>query len=219
MKFAKKIISIGTIIATAITGLILIMLLFDVTMFGKSNGDVLMAMATLGIGGFFAINSLNMVSKNKIIGWVSLALISASVFLILLTIWISFESDMYFKVTVSLGLLSVLFNIIVSSGLSLGKTKLIWQVLVYLVVGVTDLIATLAIFGLVDLAPIIPFFLMLIIISIIGVIILKVLAKKAVSDMIEVEKDMVKISKQEYQALLEKAKKYDEIVSQSQQNN
>jgi hypothetical protein len=78
-----------------------------------------------------------MLSKNKIIGLVSLGLIVSSVFLILLSVWISVESDTYLKVTLALGLLSVLFNIIVSSGLSLGKSKLVVQIIVYLVVFVT----------------------------------------------------------------------------------
>ncbi len=215
MKLAKKITTIGTIVATAITALLLIMLLFEVKLFGDANGDMLLTMATLGVGGFFAINSMNMLSKNKIIGFVSLGLIISSVLLIILAAWINFESDMYMNVTLSLGLVSVLFNIIVSSGLSLGKSKLVWQILVYAVVGVTDIIATLAIFGVVSLDDISIFFIMMLILSVFGVIILKTLSKKLVSDLVEENKDMVRISKTEYEMLIEKSKKYDELISKS----
>ena len=215
MKIAKKITTIGTIVATAITGLMLILLLFKVKLFGDVNTDMLLTMATLGIGGFFAINSMNMLSKNKIIGWVSLGLILASVVLIVLATWISFDNETYPRVTFALGLLSVLFNIIVSSGLSLGKTKMVWQVLVYIVVGITDIVATLLIFGALQLDDIGMFFLMLLILSVFGVIILKILSKKMISDIVEENKDMVKISKTEYQMLVEKAKKYDEFVAKN----
>lgn len=216
MKLLKKLTSIVTILSTFLVSLLLIMLIFDVKMFGANNSKMLITFATLSIGGFFAINSLNMFSKNKMISFISLGLIIASVVLIIFSTWIKVEGDMYFKITVSLGLLSVLFNIIVSSGLDLGKTKLVWQIAVYLIVGLTDLITTLAIFGVINLLYIIPWFLTLIILSIVGVIILKVLAKKVVSDIIEDNKNMIKISKEEYNRLLEKASKYDELIKNKQ---
>ena len=219
MKLAKKIISYATIVATAITGLTLIMLLFDTKLFGEINLKMLLTLVTVGVGGFFAINSMNMISKNKVIGWVSLGLISGSVLLIVLAVWINFDSEIYGKLTFTLGLVSILFNVIVSSGLALGRSKMIWQVLVYFVVFVSVLIAVLSIFGVVNLIEMLPFFLMMVILSVIGVIILKVLSKKAVQDLVEENKDMVKISKIEYAMLVDKAKKYDELMSKSQNND
>ena len=219
MKLAKKIISYATIVATAITGLTLIMLLFDTKLFGDLNLKMLLTLVTVGVGGFFAINSMNMISKNKVIGWVSLGLIFSSVLLIVLAVWINFDSEIYGKLTFTLGLVSILFNVIVSSGLALGRSKMIWQVLVYIVVFVSVLIAVLAIFGVVNLIEMLPFFLMMVILSVIGVIILKVLSKKVVQDLVEENKDMVKISKTEYAMLIDKAKKYDELMSKSQNND
>ena len=219
MKLAKKIISYTTIVATAITGLTLIMLLFDTKLFGEINLKMLLTLVTVGVGGFFAINSMNMISKNKVIGWVSLGLIFGSVLLIVLAVWINFDSEIYGKLTFTLGLVSILFNVIVSSGLALGRSKMIWQVLVYFVVFVSVLIAVLSIFGVVNLIEMLPFFLMMVILSVIGVIILKVLSKKAVQDLVEENKDMVKISKIEYAMLVDKAKKYDELMSKSQNND
>jgi hypothetical protein len=219
MKLAKKIISYATIVATAITGLTLIMLLFDTKLFGDLNLKMLLTLVTVGVGGFFAINSMNMISKNKVIGWVSLGLIFSSVLLIVLAVWINFNSEIYGKLTFTLGLVSILFNVIVSSGLALGRSKMIWQVLVYIVVFVSVLIAVLAIFGVVNLIEMLPFFLMMVILSVIGVIILKVLSKKVVQDLVEENKDMVKISKTEYAMLVDKAKKYDELMSKSQNND
>lgn len=212
MKLAKKITTISTIVATCIMSLLLILLIFDVKVFGEANGNMIISFATLAIGGFFAINSLNMLSKNKVIAWISLGLILASVVLIIFSAWLSLGDGVLLNVTLALGLLSVLFNIIVSSGLDLGRSKMIWQVIVYIVVAITDLISTLAIFGVIKLGDILPWFLTLIVLSVVGVIILKVLAKKVVSDLIDSNKDMVKISKEEYEMLLSKASKYDELM-------
>jgi len=212
MKLAKKITTISTIVATCIVSLFLILLIFDVKVLGESNTNMIITLASLSIGGIFAINSLNMLGKNKILGWISLGLIIASVILIIFSSWLDIGGGLYLDITLSLGLLSVLFNIIISSGLDLGKSKLVWQIVVYAIVAITDLISTFAIFGALNLGDILPWFLTLIILSIVGVVILKVLAKKNMSDMLEKDKDMIRISKEEYKALIDKAKKYDDLM-------
>lgn len=218
MEKSKKIVTISTIVATAITSIWLIMLLFGAKPFGDFNGAFITTFASLAVGGFFTINSLNMIDRNKIIGWVSLGLIVASVLLISLTSWIKLESDAVSKATIVLGVLSVLFNIIVSSGLELGKTKLALQIIVYVVVGATCLFFTLILFNIVKFNDVWVWFVTSVILSVLGVIVLKVLAKKTINDVMKVDKDMVRISKTEYQMLVEKAKKYDELVSKNQEN-
>ena len=47
---------------------------------------------------------------------------------------------------------------------------------------------------------------------IVGVIILKVLSKKNISDVIADSKKKVVISKEEYEMLKEKSKKYDQLI-------
>ena len=208
----KKLLTIFTISSTCLVSLLLILLLFEVKIFGDFNGSVLITFACFGIGGFFAINSLNMIDKNKIIAYVSLGLICLSVFLIILSTWITFESGIYSDITISLGFLSVLFNVIVSSSLDLGKKWFPIQIAVFAVVGLFDLITTLALFGVLKLGDFILIYIALIIVMIVGIIILKVLAKKNVSDMLVASKNKVVISKDEYEMLLEKSKKYDQFV-------
>lgn len=218
MEKAKKIVTISTIVATCITSIMLIMLLFELNLFGEFNGNVIITFACLAVGGFFTINSLNMLERNKVIGWLSLGLIVASVVLIVLTSWLTLESDVVNKATIVLGVLSVLFNIIVSSGLELGKSKLALQIIVYLVVGITCIFFTLILFSVLDITSVLVWFIAMIILSILGVVVLKVIAKRTVNDLMKLDKNMVRISKQEYQTLVEKARKYDELVSQSQNN-
>ena len=207
---------IGTIVATGIASLLLILLIFDINIFGNGFLSVLITFASLSIGGFFAINSLNMVAKNKIIGWISVGLISASVFLIILSSWVDL-SGIVLDITLSIGLLSVLFNIIVSSGLELGKKKLPIQIIVYVLVAITDVIATLGILGAIKISSILEIFLVLIILSVVGVVVLKILGKKLVADTTEESKDTIRISKAEYDLLVEKAKMYDSIISEKSQ--
>ncbi|MBE5738295.1 MAG: hypothetical protein E7354_00975 [Clostridiales bacterium] len=217
MKLARKIVSIGTIVATAWVVLQLILLLLGMSMIGGM--DLFGTVITLAIGGFFAINSLNMISKNKIIGMVSLALIAVSVVLIILSFWISIGSSLYQNLTISFGLLSVLFNIIVSSGLDLGKSNLVVQIIVYALVSIVDIMATLGIFGAINLGEMIVLFVILILLCILGIVVLKVLAKRMVSKAIENDANMVKITKQEYMVLVDKAKKYDELMSKANSIN
>ena len=212
MDKSKKILTIFTIVSTCLVSLLLILLLFCVKMFGDFNGSVIITFACFGIGGFFAINSLNMIDKNKIIGYVSLGLICLSVLLIILSTWIKFDSDLYSDITISLGFLSVLFNIIVSSSLDLGKKWFAVQIGVFAVVALFDIITTLALFDVVKLGDFILIYIALIIVMIVGVIILKVLSKKNLSDVIADSKNKVVISKEEYEMLLEKSKKYDQLI-------
>ncbi len=217
MEKTKKILSILTIVFTAIVSLLLILALFKINFLGNVSLQIYVTLGSLAIGGFFAISSLMMVPKNKIIGWLSLGLISGSVFLIILSVWLDLGNSTLLNITISLGLLSVLFNIIVSIGLDLGKLYLIIQIVVYMLVGIVDILSTLAIFGVIDLGSIVAIFLTLIILSLVGIITLKVLAKRKVSNNTIEEKNIIKISKEEYALLIEKAKKYDEYISN--QNN
>ncbi|MGN0961087.1 MAG: hypothetical protein ACI4PF_02670 [Christensenellales bacterium] len=218
MEKAKKLVTILTIITTSIASLLLIMLLFSFKPFGDSNGNVIITFACLAVGGFFTINSLNMLERNKVLGWISFSLIVLSVLLIILTTWVKFDNSFINNFVIVLGLLSVLFTIIVSSGLELGRTKLVIQIIVYIVVGVTCIFFSLMIFGVIDLLDKLIWLVSLIILSVLGIIILKVLAKKTVNDYIKQDKDMVRISKEEYQMLVEKSAKYDELMSKKQQD-
>ena len=218
MEKFRKGLSIVTIISAVVVSLFLIIWLFGADLLGSLKSNIYLTLGSIAVGGFFAINSLNMVLKNKILGYVSFGLIAGSVVLIILTSWLNLNNSTLTNIMISLGLLSVLFNIIVSSGLDLGKTLLAVQIPVYIIAGITDLVSTLIIFGALDISKMFALFLALIIVTIVGIIILKVLAKRRVTNEILDEKEMVKISKTEYAMLIDKAKKYDELIS-NQTNN
>lgn len=218
MKIARKTVSITTIVLASLAVLQLILKLDgDMPWFGGLN--TFLTVATLAIGGFFALNSLNMISKSKTLGIVSLSLISVATIMVIIAFWVDLDTDLFTRLTISFALLSVLFNIIVSSGLDLGKNNLVIQIIVYIIAGAVDLIATFALFGVIHLGDILPLFWSLVLLCALGIVILKVLAKRLVSKDLESGKDMIKVSSKEYATLVEKAKKYDELMANTNSTN
>lgn len=219
MEKTRKILSIVTIVFTALLSLFLIFWLFGLDLLGDNKVKVFLTLGSLAVGGFFAINSLNMTIKNKTLGWVSFGLITGAVFLIILTSWLNVKNNTVSNITITLGLISVLFNIIVSSGLDLGKSHLAIQIIVYIIVGVLDVFATLLIFGVLDISKVWAWLVTLILVALVGVIVLKVLAKRIIAGALIEDDSMVKVSKKEYAMLIEKAKLYDELIAKQNQNS
>lgn len=219
MEKTRKILSIVTIVFTALLSLFLIFWLFGLDLLGDNKVKVFLTLGSLAVGGFFAINSLNMTIKNKTLGWVSFGLITGAVFLIILTSWLNVKNNTVSNITITLGLISVLFNIIVSSGLDLGKSHLAIQIIVYIIVGVLDVFATLLIFGVLDISKVWAWLVTLILVAFVGVIVLKVLAKRIIAGALIEDDSMVKVSKKEYAMLIEKAKLYDELIAKQNQNS
>lgn len=219
MEKTRKILSIVTIVFTALLSLLLIFWLFGLDLLGDNKLKVFLTLGSLAVGGFFAINSLNMTIKNKTLGWVSFGLITGAVFLIILTSWLNVKNNTVSNITITLGLVSVLFNIIVSSGLDLGKSHLAIQIIVYIIVGVLDVFATLLIFGVLDISKVWAWLVTLILVALVGVIVLKVLAKRIIAGALIEDDSMVKVSKKEYAMLIEKAKLYDELIAKQNQNS
>ncbi len=219
MEKTRKILSIITIVFTALLSLLLIFWLFGLDLLGDNKLKVFLTLGSLAVGGFFAINSLNMTIKNKTLGWVSFGLITGAVFLIILTSWLNVKNNTVSNITITLGLISVLFNIIVSSGLDLGKSHLAIQIIVYIIVGILDVFATLLIFGVLDISKVWAWLVTLILVALVGVIVLKVLAKRIIAGALIEDDSMVKVSKKEYAMLIEKARLYDELVAKQNQNS
>lgn len=218
MEKAKKILSIVTIVSAIILAIFLIFLLFGLDFLGDFKSSVYFTLGSIAVGGFFAINSLNMILKNKILGWVSFGLIAGSVFLIILASWLNFHNSIITNIMISMGLLSVLFNVIVSSGLDLGKRYLALQIPIYIITAIADLITSLIIFGSLDISKMLALYLTILIIAFVGIVILKVVAKRQLNYHLAIDKNSITISKDEYAILLDKANKYDALMSNSSKN-
>ena len=209
MEKVKKAVSIVTIIAFVAAAIYLICLLLKI--FDTLNADILITLASLALGGFFAINSLNIMSKNRILGIVSLVLVLAAVVFVIIMAWANV--DTLLNVTIVFALLSITFNIIVSTYLDLGRTHFVPQIILYVLSVILDLLFILLIFGVIG-GTFLTISIILLIIDFVGFIILKVLNKKQVNQ--TTDPNMITISKLEYDMLKEKAEKYDNLMRDKQ---
>lgn len=210
MEKFKKILTITTIVFTILSALLLILLLFKVT--NHYLTSILITSGAIAVGGFFAINSANSVSKSKVIGWVSFALICLSVLLIIIMSWqrdINLNS-LYIKITICFSILSVIFNIIVSFILNLGKGLMPFQITLYVITAILYIIAVFQIFGMIPKGngQGTTWYLVVLIIDVAGLFLLKIFSKRIVKSS---GKNTITISKEEYDVLIDKAKKYDEL--------
>lgn len=205
MEKVKKAVSIVTIIAFIATAIYLICWILNI--FDEFNLALFLTFACLALGGFFAINSVNIMSKNRILGIVSLVLVLTAVVLVIIMAWANVTTLL--NVTIVFALLSITFNIIVSTYLDLGRTHFVPQIILYVLSVILDLLFILLIFGVIG-GTFLTISIILLIIDFVGFIILKVLNKKQVN--LTADPNMITISKQEYNTLKEKAEKYDELM-------
>ena len=205
MEKVKKAVSIVTIIAFIATAIYLICWILNI--FDKFNLALFLTFACLALGGFFAINSLNIMSKNRILGIVSLVLVLTAVVFVIIMAWANVTTLL--NVTIVFALLSITFNIIVSTYLDLGRTHFVPQIILYVLSVILDLLFILLIFGVIG-GTFLTISIILLIIDFVGFIILKVLNKKQVNQ--TADPNMITISKLEYNTLKEKAEKYDELM-------
>lgn len=209
MEKVKKAVSIVTIIAFIATAIYLIFWILNI--FDKFNLALFLTFACLALGGFFAINSVNIMSKNRILGIVSLVLVLTAVVLVIIMAWANVTTLL--NVTIVFALLSITFNIIVSTYLDLGRTHFVPQIILYVLSVILDLLFILLIFGVIG-GTFLTISIILLIIDFVGFIILKVLNKKQVNQ--TTDPNMITISKLEYDMLKEKAEKYDNLMRDKQ---
>lgn len=209
MEKVKKAVSIVTIIAFIATAIYLIFWILNI--FDKFNLALFLTFACLALGGFFAINSVNIMSKNRILGIVSLVLVLTAVVLVIIMAWANVTTLL--NVTIVFALLSITFNIIVSTYLDLGRTHFVPQIILYVLSVILDLLFILLIFGVIG-GTFLTISIILLIIDFVGFIILKVLNKKQVN--LTADPNMITISKLEYEMLKEKAEKYDNLMRDKQ---
>ena len=205
MEKVKKAVSIVTIIAFIATAIYLICWILNI--FDEFNLALFLTFTCLALGGFFAINSVNIMSKNRILGIVSLVLVLTAVVLVIIMAWANVTTLL--NVTIVFALLSITFNIIVSTYLDLGRTHFVPQIILYVLSVILDLLFILLIFGVIG-GTFLTISIILLIIDFVGFIILKVLNKKQVNQ--TADPNMITISKLEYNTLKEKAEKYDELM-------
>ena len=205
----KKGLLIGTLISLGSCAVMLILSIFGISFFEGVKGDILISFATLTAGGIFAISSVNLIKYNKKIAYISLSAICLAVLLIIISTFAEI-GGVFSDITFTVATLSILFNVIVSGNLKLQKRLLALQIVAYVIVGLLCLYLILMIFGILSFVKTWQIMLVLIILTVAMLITLAVVSNKA-PNVEQPTKDYVKIPRAEYEELLVKAKKYDEL--------
>ena len=208
----RKGLMIGTLVCLGVCALFLILTIFGISFFEGVKLDILITMATLTVVGYFSLSSYNMLSKNKILAYISFALIIVSALLVVISTWADIgDSGLFFKITVTIALISILFIFIVSTNLKLGHKLVAVQVVCQLILGVFVLLSILLTFGITFWNN--TLFFVMLVLSIVAFIAISVLSNKANVD--SLGEGYVKITKTEYEELLAKAKQLEELQNQT----
>ena len=210
----KKGLIIGTLACLGACALMLILTVFGISCFEGVKGSILATTATLTAAGYFGLRSHTMLSKNKILGYVSFGLIVLSLIFMVLFIWGIVKNDTFNLAVLTVSLLSVLFIFLVSNNLKLGKQFFIVQIVCDAILSLLIVLILVCSYGWIKLDDISTLFWIVIILSVVAFITISVLASKVQGDNVaEAKGNYVKISKSEYEELLAKAKELEELKS------
>ena len=216
----KKILTLVTIVCLATAGLIGILFLINTTAdfigdnFSAFLVKFLLTLLVVFSAGLFLLNAVEAISRKSIFGFISAGLIAVSSIMFLVFIWFLWqkidEGSTYLHLTWIVSAITILFNVIVSNVIGLGKKLLPLQIITYLTLFYIELAIVLLISGNnALLGDIWLIFAIVAIVWLVFTIILSIkkksIARAAVSEAIQAPADdTVTLSKAEYQALLDK---------------
>lgn len=149
MENTKKILMISSLSCLAVSCLMLILAVFGVQVFDGILLRILLIVSTFAIACGLAIGELSVIQKNKILGYVSIGLLGVSVLFALIIFCSSIlqNGGVFVKITGTFSLLSILFIIIISNYIKLGKSMLGLQISTYIVLILLDLFLILLVCG------------------------------------------------------------------------
>lgn len=207
MKTTKKALLITSLATLGITCLLLILAIFGVSVFEGLLLRVLLIVSTISVSSAITLNELNVIKRNKILGYVGLSFLILSV-LFAMIIFCSplLTLDNWFnRITAILAIVSILFIIIISVYTKLNKKMLVLQIVDYIILSLVILtlvllIAKVNVFNIVAIPQI---FGVLCVASIGLLIALTVISNKKVNDSDIIEKKPEKI-------------KYDDLLKENQ---
>lgn len=205
----RKFLTWTALIGVALTALLGILMIFSVIKY-KDFNEIFFSCITIGVGFSFALSSYNLYIKRKsTLPLVSIILIFASVIFVITALFFGLNSVAFVKITVTIAVISVLFTIIVENTIKLGTRYLPLQIAVYIFVLYLLVIILLALWSI--WFGFNTYFWVVTIVAISGLIALGVLSKKEGNPKL-IDDDYVKISKAEYDYLLNRSKMLDELT-------
>ena len=211
----KKKISVFTIVFVVLSALIAILGLFGALKLTGVILDVLFTFLTLSGAGLLTINSWTMLERKNKLALVSLSLISASALLVIIALWSNVSSSgLYMQITLTTCILSVCFNLITSNILKLQNKYLGLQIPSYMFFSIVTIFLISAAWGSTLIGDYVKIFILFIILSLLGMGILAVLSKKQPTEETENNSKYVKITRSEYQKLLEIKASFEKLTGE-----
>ena len=142
----------GVIIACTVAAAVIgLGLLFQLIVYSDILGQVLLSLLTVFIAGLFLLNSINAITVGNKLGIFAAFMIVVSAILFLVLIWanqyLGSFGEVFSYIIVSVSMLSVLLNLIVSNYITLNKSLLAVQIILYICFAYVELAVSLAIFG------------------------------------------------------------------------
>lgn len=216
----KKKISFLTLMCLGVSALIAILALFG---FFKLKGmvtDLLFTFLTLTVAGLLTINSCEMLERKNKLAFVSLSLISLSSLLVILSFWTTLDnSAVYTNVTLVTSILSICFNLISSSILKMGKNYKFIQAISYICYSIVSILLALAFLSIIELnGTILKLFILFVICSLVAMCMLSILSKKHPTIQQE-NKKYIKITKEEYENLLNQKQQLEQLLKEKNSND
>lgn len=208
MEKLKKVLTGVSLTCIAISAALLIAAVFGLNVFGGILLKVLLSVATIAVASGISINEISVIRRNKILGFVGLALLGVSSIFALIIFWaVIAATDAFAKITIIISISSIVFVIIISQYTKLLKHYFPLQICAYVALIAIDIIVSVSIGGynLFALPSFITWFVILCIVAVSLQIALAVLGSKhkGEEDYAAIKnKDMVMVNKAEYEALL-----------------
>ena len=216
----KKKISLITLVCVGLSALIAIGALFGLLKLKGFTLDLLFSFLTLTVAGILTLNSCEMLEKKNKLAFISISLILLSTILVILCFFTNLDNiDSYMKLTFVISTLSICFNLISSSILKMEKNYKVVQLIAYSCYSIISIYLILIFLDSIKLdGTNLKTFILFIILSFVSMCTLAILSKKKPSQNF-ISAEYVKISKEEYQDLLNKKKHLEELLKEGKTND
>ena len=210
MERTKKSFLIASLVSLAITCLFFILAIFDVKVFDGIWLRFLLIFASLCVGCGFLVNELNVLKRNKILGILSISFLSVSIIFALIIFCTPLLDDgsIFNTITAIIALFSTFFMIIISLATKLEKKLLILQITTYIILFLLEILISILIAGypLFDVNAMTEIFSVVCVISVGLLIALWILSTKKTTNEGSLDKEYIKVLKQDYNKLIEENK-------------
>lgn len=227
----RKGLTISSIVTLVVAVGMLIGAIFGLKVFQGTLLKVLLTFSILCAGSTLYLNAVDIYSKKRILSIIDMALLGVLIILGLIIVWTGTELLSTFgKITAILSLATILFNIIISNYLKLGKSQKVLQIITYVLIIVLDILLTLIICGvkLFELGWFWKVFAVICLVTFILLVTLTILSKKVKPEQVisvkpKLKDGYIEVEKVVYDALIAKVEKLEKelekLKSENKNNN